>query len=63
MSYDHRVANTLRSPSESALIALIQEEIQPEDVNIKSKEKAINALAQFYVDHKTPEKIKSIAEK
>lgn len=61
MSYDSRVAEALRNPTESALVALIKETIDSQDLLVKAKESAINALAQFYVDQNTPEKIKTIA--
>lgn len=43
------------------MVQLIKENIEAEDVLVKAKELAINGLAQFYVDQKTPEKIKTIA--
>lgn len=63
MLYDRRVAQVLEKPSEQELIQLIKEPIEIQDVLIKAKESAINGLAQFYVDSRTPEKIKSIAIK
>lgn len=61
MSYERKVSDTLSKPSEAALIDLIKEDIEQQDVLVKAKESAINGLAQYYVDNNTPEKIKNIA--
>lgn len=63
MFYDTRVAETIKNPTEDGLVRLITEEIEINDTNIKAKESAINALAQFYVDNNMPGKIKTIATK
>jgi len=54
MSYDQKVAEVLRNPTEQSLIGLVTTEIEANDTNIKAKESAINALAQFYVDNNMP---------
>lgn len=61
MSYDERVAVALREGNEAQLLALIGEEIEAADVNVRGKEAAITGLAQLYVDRSQPEKIQSIA--
>ena len=54
MSYDSRVNEAIKNPTEEKLIHLIQENISTQDSHIKAKETAISALAQFYVDQRTP---------
>lgn len=54
MSYETRVAQALSKPSEAALVGLVKENIEAQDVLVKAKESAINGLAQFYVDSSAP---------
>lgn len=37
MSFENRVSNTLRNPSEQELISLITEKVEASDANIKAK--------------------------
>lgn len=61
MSYEERVNTALHNGDETQLLALIGEEIEGVDANVKAKESAINGLAQLYVDRTEPQKIQSIA--
>lgn len=54
MSYEERVAIALREGNEGQLLALIGEDIEAADVNVRAKESAITGLAQLYVDRSQP---------
>lgn len=61
MSYEERVEKEIQVKGEQGLIRLIEEEIEGTEDKVKAKEKAINGLAQLYVDKNKPEAIQSIA--
>lgn len=61
MSYEERVTRAVRDGDEAQLLALIGEDIEASEGNVRAKEAAISGLAQLYVDRGEPQKIKGIA--